>query len=228
MSRSIAVVCVSGGLDSCVTVAIAAESHELALLHVNYGQRTEARELRCFRAIADFYRVHRRLVVDLRHLSKIGGSALTDRTIPVPRGSLNRTGIPATYVPFRNASILSAAVAWAETIGARAVYIGAVEEDSSGYPDCRESFFDAFREVTRLGTRPVSKIKVATPVVRMSKAQIVRKGLQLHAPLHLTWSCYRSQRIACGKCDSCLRRKRAFALAHAHDPVRYRGTGYGR
>ena len=224
MSKPIAVVCLSGGMDSCVTAAIAARTHGLALLHVNYGQRTEARELKAFREIAEFYKIERRLVVDLTHLSKIGGSALTDHAIAVPEGRippLQEGTVPITYVPFRNANILSAAVAWAEVLGARAVFIGAVEEDSSGYPDCRESFFDAFRRAVTLGTRPESKIEILTPVIHMTKAEIVKRGVTLGAPFHLTWSCYRSERLACGACDSCLLRLRAFKAAGLPDPISY-------
>ena len=221
MTQPLGVVCLSGGMDSCVTAAIAAETHDPALLHVNYGQRTEARELQAFREIAEFYKVGKRLVVDLRHLSQIGGSALTDRSIAVPEGNIGREGIPPTYVPFRNANILAAAVAWAETLGARAVYIGAVEEDSSGYPDCRESFFDAYRKAVSLGTRPESGIEIVTPVIHLRKAEIVKKGAVLGAPLHLTWSCYRSETVACGSCDSCLLRMRAFKEAGVPDPVPY-------
>ena len=217
-----AVVCLSGGVDSCVTAGVAARSHELALLHVNYGQRTEARELKSFRDIADFYGVEKRLAVDLDFLGKIGASSLTDASRAVPEGDLGRSGIPSTYVPFRNANILSAAVAWAETLGARAVFIGAVEADSSGYPDCRESFFEAFRKAATLGTRPESKIEIVTPVIAMSKADIVRKGVELGAPLELTWSCYREEEIACGQCDSCLLRLKAFAEAGIADPIPYR------
>jgi len=222
MHKPMAVVCLSGGVDSCVTAGLVVQSHEPALLHVNYGQRTEARELTSFRQIADFYGVERRLVVDLDFLGQIGGSSLTDPAQAVPEGDLGRKDIPSTYVPFRNANILSAAVAWAETLGAAAVYVGAVEEDSSGYPDCREDFFEAFRKAVALGTRPDSKIEIVTPVIRMSKADIVRKGAELGAPFHLTWSCYRDERIACGECDSCLLRMRAFKQAGVPDPIPYR------
>lgn len=222
MHKPMAVVCLSGGVDSCVTAGLVVQSHEPALLHVNYGQRTEARELTSFRQIADFYGVERRLVVDLDFLGQIGGSSLTDPAQAVPEGDLGRKDIPSTYVPFRNANILSAAVAWAETLGAAAVYVGAVEEDSSGYPDCREDFFEAFRKAVALGTRPDSKIEIVTPVIRMSKADIVRKGAELGAPFHLTWSCYREEDIACGECDSCLLRMRAFKQAGVPDPIPYR------
>jgi 7-cyano-7-deazaguanine synthase len=235
MTNPLAVVCLSGGMDSCVTAAIAAETHELALLHANYGQRTEARELWSFREIAEFYKVEKRLVVDLEHLERIGGSALTDQAIEVPTGTVPPTNdmtgqsrtagqslhIPVTYVPFRNANILAAAVAWAEVIGAHAVFIGAVEEDSSGYPDCRESFFRAFQEAVTLGTRPESKIEIVTPVIHMKKAEIVRRGAALGAPFQLTWSCYRHEKLACGECDSCLLRMRAFKEAGVPDPIPY-------
>ncbi len=226
MNKPIGVVCVSGGMDSCVTAAIAAQTHELALLHANYGQRTEARELWSFREIAEFYKARHRLVVDLEHLSRIGGSALTDEDIEVPAGTVPLSGtvpsIPITYVPFRNANILAAAVAWAETLGARAVFIGAVEEDSSGYPDCRKSFFEAYQKAVTLGTRPESQIEIITPVIGMRKSEIVKRGVELGAPFHLTWSCYRYEKTACGTCDSCLLRMRAFKDAGILDPIPYR------
>lgn len=222
MSKPLAVVCLSGGMDSCVAAAIAARDCEPAFLHVNYGQRTETRELRCFREIADHYRVGHRLVVDLKHLGTIGASALTDRNIEVPEGDLSRSGIPVTYVPFRNANILSAAVAWAEAIGAEAVVIGTVEEDSSGYPDCRQVFYEAFQKAVDEGTRPETRIRILTPVIAMKKSEIVRKGIELGAPLHLTWSCYRDEDLACGECDSCLLRMKAFREAGVEDSITYR------
>ncbi len=233
MTKPIGVVCLSGGMDSCVTAAIAAQTHELALLHANYGQRTEARELWSFREIAEFYKAEKRLVVDLEHLSRIGGSALTDDAIDVPEGRIlpAREGtaphggtVPMTYVPFRNANILAAAVAWAEALGSRAVFIGAVEEDSSGYPDCRRSFFGAFQQAVTLGTRPESRIEIVTPVIALKKSEIVRRGAALGAPFHLTWSCYRREKKACGSCDSCLLRMRAFREAGVPDPIPYSST----
>lgn len=221
-----AVVLLSGGMDSCVTAAIARESHALALLHVSYGQRTEARERRAFDEIADFYRVPRdaagRLVVHFDHFRQIGGSALTDSRIAVPENQLHATGIPVTYVPFRNAHFLSVAVSWAEVIGAQAIFIGAVAQDSSGYPDCRPEYYDAFRRLVRAGTRPDSHIELVTPVIDMQKSEIVRRGIALGAPLHLTYSCYQFEDAACGVCDSCLLRLRAFAEAGATDPIAYR------
>ena len=222
MSRPIAVVCLSGGLDSCVTAAIANEDYDLALLHVNYGQKTERRELCSFRDIAGFYRVRKRLVVELGFFGRIGGSSLTDAGREVSVGDLSAPGIPATYVPFRNANILSAAVSWAESIGAAAVFLGAVEEDSSGYPDCRREFFEAFNRAVSVGTRPETDIRIVTPVIGMSKAEIIRKGAALGAPLEMTWSCYRDEEVACGTCDSCLLRLRAFKSAGITDPIPYR------
>lgn len=219
-----AIVLVSGGMDSCVAAAMAAKKGEAAFLHVNYGQRTEGRELKAFNDIADFYGIMDRLVVDVSHLKAIGGSALTDSSIEVPMGDLKKTEIPVTYVPFRNAHLLAIAISWAEVLGAKEVYIGAVEEDSSGYPDCRREFFDAFEKAAALGTRPGSAVVIVTPLISMRKSDIVREGLALGAPLHLTWSCYREEQEACGECDSCLLRLRGFSEAGATDPITYRKT----
>jgi 7-cyano-7-deazaguanine synthase len=222
-----AVVLVSGGMDSCVTAAIARTTHELALVHASYGQRTERRERRAFDAIADFYGVGERLVVRLEHFSQIGGSALTDSRIAVPEGKpqvgVAREGeIPVTYVPFRNAHFLSVAVSWAEVIGAAAIFIGAVAEDSSGYPDCRPEYYKVFQELIRVGTRPETQIEIITPVIGMWKSEIILKGMELGAPLELTWSCYQDEIKACGVCDSCLLRLRAFTEAGRTDPISYR------
>lgn len=217
-----AVVLLSGGMDSCVTAAIARETHELALVHASYGQRTEARERRAFEEIADFYGVRERLAVRLDHFSQIGSSALTDARIAVPENQLHASGIPSTYVPFRNAHFLAVAVSWAEVLGARAVFIGAVAEDSSGYPDCRPEYYRAFQQVIREGTRPETQIEIVTPVIALRKSQIIRRGISLGAPLHLTWSCYQFGEEACGACDSCVLRLRAFAEAGAADPIVYR------
>lgn len=222
MPRDLAIVLMSGGMDSCVTAAIAAQTCDLALLHLNYGQRTEQRELRSFNEIAAHYGITQRLVVDIGHLAAIGGSSLTDASIPVSPADLSRTGIPTSYVPFRNANFLAIAVSWAEVIGARWIYIGAVEEDSSGYPDCRKVFYDAFNAVIREGTRPETHIEIVTPLIALSKAEIVAKGAQLHAPLELSWSCYQSEDVACGECDSCALRLRGFAQAGIIDPIPYR------
>jgi 7-cyano-7-deazaguanine synthase len=223
--RPKAVVLLSGGMDSCVTAAIANQSHQLALLHASYGQRTEARERRAFEEIADFYGVNQRLLIHLDSLAQIGGSALTDRRITVPEAEETvapNAEIPITYVPFRNAHFLSAAVSWAEVIGANAIFIGAVAEDSSGYPDCRPEYYRAFAELVRQGTKPETHIEIVTPVIAMRKSEIVRRGKQLGAPLNLTWSCYQLEDEACGTCDSCRLRLRAFAEAELSDPIAYR------
>jgi 7-cyano-7-deazaguanine synthase len=234
--NSKAVVLLSGGMDSCVCAAIARERHgasNLALLHASYRQRTEKRERQAFDAIADHYHVAQRLIVKLDHFRAIGGSALTDNNINVPENELNATGphgstIPVTYVPFRNAHFLSVGVSWAEAIGARAIYIGAVAEDSSGYPDCRPEYYRVFQELIRVGTKPETDIAMVTPVITLKKSQIIRRGIELGAPLHLTWSCYQREDLACGKCDSCLLRLRAFAEAGIPDPIPYREQAAAR
>jgi 7-cyano-7-deazaguanine synthase len=220
--RSQAIVLVSGGMDSCVTAAIAnVENDELACLHISYGQRTESRERKAFNDIADFYRVEKRLDISIEHLAKIGGSSLTDKKIEVTEADLDNKEIPTSYVPFRNANMLSIAVSWAEVISANAIYIGAVAEDSSGYPDCRPEFYEAFQKTIDAGTKPDTDIELRTPIIHLSKAEIVKKGIELNAPLHLTWSCYRSNDLACGACDSCALRLRGFELAGLRDPIPY-------
>ncbi len=255
MNKDLAIVLVSGGMDSCVTAAIAREQYELALLHVNYGQLTEDRELRAFHEIADHYEAAHRLVVSIEHLKVIGGSSLTDQAIPVPeaphlhplpggersstspstlrgegRGEgelrtpnseLRTASVPSTYVPFRNAHLLSIAVSWAEVIIARKIFIGAVEEDSSGYPDCRESFYQAFNRAVEEGTKPETRIEIVTPLIHLKKSEIVRKGIDLKAPLQLTWSCYRNSDKACGTCESCALRLKGFREAGVKDPIPY-------
>ena len=220
--RPLAVVCVSGGMDSAVTAALAAREHRLAFLHANYGQRTEAKELACFHALADHFAADRRLVVDLPGLRQIGGSSLTDPGLPVREGEPVDGVVPSSYVPFRNAHLLAAAVSWGEVIGARAVFVGAVWEDSSGYPDCRPEFFRAFEEAVRLGTRPETSLRIVAPVISMSKAEIVRQGLALGVPFARTWSCYQAEEAACGACESCRLRLRGFERAGARDPIPYR------
>lgn len=219
-------VLLSGGMDSCVTAAIARETHDLALMHASYGQRTERRERLAFDEIADFYGVRERLPVRLEHFAQIGGSALTDRRMPVPEGNtgapIGGNEIPSTYVPFRNAHFLAVAVSWAEVLGATAVYIGAVAEDSSGYPDCRPEYYRVFQQLVRAGTRPETHIEILTPVIGMRKWEIVKRGMQLGAPLDRTWSCYQFEEEACGVCDSCRLRLQAFAEAGISDPIAYR------
>jgi 7-cyano-7-deazaguanine synthase len=227
MSKSRAVVLVSGGMDSCVTAAIAHLQYELAFLHVNYGQRTEQRELIAFQALAKHYGVQKQLIADMTHLKSIGGSSLTDMHMEVTEANpetlfhSKKNDIPTSYVPFRNANILSVAVSWAEVVGAEHVFIGAVDEDSSGYPDCRKEFYDAFNTVIELGTKPETKISITTPVINLKKSEIVKRGIELNAPFELTWSCYKNEDRACGVCDSCALRLRAFQIAEMEDPIPY-------
>jgi 7-cyano-7-deazaguanine synthase len=219
---SLAVCLVSGGMDSCVTAAIAREENdEVAFLHVSYGQRTEARERRACEELADHFAIRRRLAVSIESLKAIGGSSLTDENIPVTKANLASREIPTSYVPFRNAHMLAIATSWAETIGAQRIYIGAVAEDSSGYPDCRPEFYEAFQQAIDAGTRPETRVEIVTPVIHLSKSDIVRRGLELGAPLELTWSCYAAEDRACGRCDSCALRLRAFAEAGTRDPISY-------
>jgi 7-cyano-7-deazaguanine synthase len=226
--RSRAVVLLSGGMDSCVCAALAARDHRAAAVHVSYGQRTETRERRAFERICDRLEIRDRLLVRNEALRAIGGSALTDPGIAVPEAQMIGAGVPVgvpigvpvTYVPFRNAHLLAVAVSWAEVLGAEKVYIGAVEQDSSGYPDCRPEYYRAFNEVVKAGTKD-GTIRVATPLIAMRKHQIVTLGLELGAPFDLTWSCYQSEDRACGVCDSCVLRRRAFHEAGAEDPIPY-------
>jgi 7-cyano-7-deazaguanine synthase len=215
-----AVVLLSGGMDSCVCAALAARDHQAAAVHISYGQRTEERERRSFEAICDRLGIRDRLLVRNEALRAIGGSALTDANIAVPESHALGTGIPVTYVPFRNAHFLAVAVSWAEVLGAEKVYIGAVEPDSSGYPDCRPAYYRAFNEVVKTGTKD-GAIEVVTPLIAMRKREIVTLGLELGAPLDLTWSCYQRQDRACGVCDSCVLRLRGFHDAGARDPIPY-------
>lgn len=220
----LAVVSLSGGMDSCVTTAMAkAQGFELALLHADYGQRTQEREKQAFRDIAEFYGVpaSRRLIIGFDTLKAIGGSALTDASIALPEGELDRPGVPVSYVPFRNAHLLATCVSWAEVLGATAIFVGFVEEDSSGYPDCREAFLRSFEQTANLGTKPETNLAFHAPLLHLRKAEIVAKGRELGAPLHLTWSCYQSEQEACGHCDSCHLRLRGFQQAGFPDPIPY-------
>ena len=222
MDKKLAVIACSGGMDSCVTAAIAKETYNLALAHFNYGQRTQERELKAFNDIADFYGVENRLIIDFSHFHNIGGSSLTDMNIKVEHADLNNKEVPNSYVPFRNANILAACVSWAEVIGAEAVYVGAVYEDASGYPDCRPEFYQAFEKMVDIGTKPTTHIKIITPIINLSKAEIVKKGIELNAPLNLSWSCYQDSDEACGECDSCAFRLRGFQQAGVDDPIKYK------
>ena len=220
LNPSRAVVLLSGGMDSCVCAALAARDFDAAAVHISYGQRTEERERRSFLAICERLGIHDRLVVRNQALRAIGGSALTDPNLAVPESAQLGPGIPVTYVPFRNAHFLAAAVSWAEVLGAEKVYIGAVEQDSSGYPDCRPAYYEAFNQVVKAGTKDAS-IEVVTPLIRLRKREIVRLGLELGAPFELTWSCYSREDQACGVCDSCVLRLRAFQEAGGEDPIAY-------
>ena len=219
--KPLAIVLASGGMDSCVTTAMANIDYRLAMLHVGYGQRTEAREFRAFNALADFYQAEHRLVCRLDHLRQIGGSSLTDPRIAVELANLDRRDIPSSYVPFRNAHFISIAVSWGEVLGARKIFVGAVEEDSSGYPDCRPEYYAAFNRVIAAGIKPETQLEIVTPVIHLRKSEIVRRGRELGAPFELTWSCYQGQEVACGRCDSCALRLRAFEEAGVEDPIPY-------
>jgi len=219
-ARSRAVVLLSGGMDSCVCATLAARDHDAAAVHISYGQLTEEREQRSFLAICQRLKIRGKLMVHNEALRLIGGSALTDNSIPVPDANTLGHSIPVTYVPFRNAHFLAVAVSWAEVLGAEKVYIGAVEPDSSGYPDCRPAYYRAFNEVVKAGTKE-GKIEIVTPLIAMRKGEIVRLGLELGAPFDLTWSCYSRQDVACGVCDSCVLRLRAFQSAGVADPIPY-------
>jgi 7-cyano-7-deazaguanine synthase len=222
--RPKAVVCLSGGMDSCVCAALAARDFEVYAVHFSYGQRTEARELRSAEEVAGIVGIRELLYLKIDLFRRIGGSALTDHEIAVPEASKDEASIgieiPVTYVPFRNAHFLSAAVSWAEVLGAKTVFIGAVEQDSSGYPDCRPAYYDAFNELIRMGTKD-GNIRVATPLIAMRKSEIVRLGVELGAPFHVSWSCYSGESEACGVCESCALRLRAFREAGAVDPIPY-------
>jgi 7-cyano-7-deazaguanine synthase len=212
----------SGGMDSCVTAAIAARNYDLAALHASYGQRTAQRELKCFHALADHFGASKRLVAELGYFREIGGSSLTDLSVEVHDADLANRNIPNTYVPFRNAHFLAIATSWAEVLGASKIFIGAVSEDSSGYPDCRPEYYAAMNALIQAGTRPETKITVETPLISLLKRDIVKRGSELGAPFHLTWSCYRETEVACGACDSCALRLRAFQEAGLEDPLAYR------
>jgi len=218
--KSRAIVLLSGGMDSCVCATLAARDHDAAAVHISYGQRTEERERQSFLAISQRLKIHDKLMVRNEALRAIGGSALTDEEIEVPTSDAVGQSIPVTYVPFRNAHFLAVAVSWAEVLGATKIYIGAVEPDSSGYPDCRPAYYEAFNEVVRTGTKD-GKIEIVTPLIAMRKAEIVRLGLELGAPFDLTWSCYSREDRACGVCDSCVLRLRAFTAAGVSDPISY-------
>jgi len=217
-----AIILISGGMDSAVCAGIAKEQgFDLYGLHINYGQRTEQRELKAFNDICDYYSAKDRLIVDISHLVAIGGSSLTDKNMEVTKTNLESKEIPSSYVPFRNANILAIATSWAEVISANAIFIGAMEEDSSGYPDCRKVFFKAFQDTINTGTKPNSNINIITPIIDMSKKDIILLGNRISVPFHLSWSCYKNEELACGECDSCGLRLRGFSNANIQDPIKY-------
>ena len=224
--RDKAVVCLSGGMDSTVCAALAARDYDAYALHFSYGQRTEARELRSAQGVAEALQFKQFMPLRMDLFRQIGGSALTDTTIAVPDAPAEEAtignAIPVTYVPFRNAHFLAAAVSWAEVLGAKVILIGAVEQDSSGYPDCRPGYYDAFNALIQQGTA-VGDIRVETPLIRMRKREIVALGVELGAPLHVSWSCYTGEDFACGVCESCVLRLRAFREAGTTDPITYAG-----
>ncbi len=220
--NDLAVVLLSGGLDSCVTMAIAMQTHNIALLHVGYSQRTQTREYNAFRSISRYYKIpeSRTLAIELDYLRKIGGSSLTNHKIPINK-DIENIDIPNTYVPFRNTHLLSIAVSWAEVINAGTIYIGAIQQDNPDYPDCRAEYYDAFNSLVEVGTKPTTNIKVVAPLLNLSKSEIVKKGIELTAPLQLTWSCYERNDKACGHCQSCLIRLKAFDKAGYKDKIQY-------
>ncbi len=219
--RKIAVCIMSGGMDSALSAAIARDAgYEIVGVHFNYGQRTEEKELSCFRKLAADLGTMKNYEIDLDFFAQIGASALTDKSISVPTGGIEK-GVPVTYVPFRNGIFLSIAAAIGEKHQAEALYIGVVEEDSSGYPDCRESYIRAMEKAIDLGTRDETKLEIKMPLVALKKSQIVQKSLELSVPLEHTWSCYQSEEVACGVCDSCRLRLRGFEQAGVKDPIDY-------
>ncbi len=216
------IVLVSGGMDSLVVAAIAKnECDEIYFLHLNYGQKTEKREIEAFQKMRDFFQPQDTLMVDIRYLKQIGGSSLTDDKLEI-KDFAEKEDVPNSYVPFRNAHLITIATSWAEVIGASRIYVGAVEEDSSGYPDCRETFYKALEKAIDLGTKDETKIGIYTPIIHKRKAEIIQIGQKLGAPLHFSWSCYRNNKIACGTCDSCVLRINAFKEAGLKDPIEYK------
>jgi len=220
MKKEKAIVLVSGGLDSCVTAALATRNYETYFLHTNYKQLTAKREKKAFLDIANYYNVKKKMIVDINYLQQIGGSSLTDKDIKIYDETMD--SIPNTYVPFRNANLLAIAVAWAEVVGARAIFIGAMEEDSAGYPDCREEFFEKYNQMIEPGTKPDTHIEVKTPIIHNTKSEVVKIGKELNTPFGLTWSCYQNSKKACGMCESCKLRINAFKKAGLKDEIPYK------
>lgn len=218
-----AIVLVSGGMDSACVAAIAASEHqELAFLHITYGQNTAAKERECFEKICEHYQIpeNKRMVIDISFLREIGGSSLTDDKIEVSKYEGDSNVIPSSYVPFRNTHIIASAVSWAEVLKVDEIYIGANEEDSPGYPDCRPAYYEAYNKLIQAGTKE-GKISIKTPIIQLKKSEIIQKAIELKAPLELTWSCYESNDLACGVCDSCALRLRGFKELSLEDPISY-------
>ncbi|MFC1553700.1 7-cyano-7-deazaguanine synthase QueC [candidate division KSB1 bacterium] len=216
----------SGGMDSLVTLAIALNSFKnnsdhIAVFHAKYGQRTEEREYKAFSSITRYYSITHRLITTIPSLNQIGGSSLTDKSISVDKADIGSEEIPSSYVPFRNAHFLTNAVSWAEVIGVNYIYIGAVATDSSGYPDCNREFYNTFESLIETGTKPETKIEIISPVIGLTKKEIILKGSNLNVPFHLTWSCYQNSEKACGTCESCVLRLNAFSEAGISDPIEY-------
>jgi 7-cyano-7-deazaguanine synthase len=221
MDSKKAVCIMSGGMDSTLAAYIlASQGYSIVAVHFNYHQRTQQKELQCFKSIAEALGAAQTYEIDLDFFEQIGASALTDHAIEVPTGGLEE-GVPVTYVPFRNGIFLSIAAAIAEKEGASVIGIGVVEEDSSGYPDCREAYIEAMQRAINLGTKEHTNIEIAMPLVHMKKEQIVTEALRYDVPLELTWSCYQNEEKACGVCDSCRLRLKGFSLAGCEDPIAY-------
>ena len=217
-----AVCIISGGMDSTLaSYMMKQKGYEIIGVHFNYGQLTEAKELECFENICKSLHVKNKYILDMGFFTQLGASALTDKSIEVPTSGLE-DGIPVTYVPFRNGIFLSMAAAIAEKEGAEVITIGVVEEDSSGYPDCKEEYIKAMQKAINLGTKPTTNIIIEMPLVHLKKSQIVKEAIKYDVPLELTWSCYKDTQKACGVCDSCRLRLNGFKEAGIDDPIPYR------
>ena len=219
MKKELAVVLLSSGMDSAVCASVAREQYRLAFLHVQYGQKSAAKELKCFQKLCEFFRPEKVLIAEAPFLKKIGGSSLTVEDLPIPEDE--EGGIPSTYVPFRNGIFLSIAASWAEVISAKKIFIGVNQVDFSGYPDCRASFIEAFNQAIKEGTKPETQIEIEAPLLNLSKKEIVLLGVKLGTPFELTWSCYKDTEVACGRCASCKLRLKAFREAGVEDPIPY-------
>jgi len=219
MRKELAVVLLSSGMDSAVCASVANEKYRLAFLHVQYGQKSAAKELKCFQKLCEFFRPEKVLIAEAPFLKKIGGSSLTVEDLPIPEDE--EGGIPSTYVPFRNGIFLSIAASWAEVISAKKIFIGVNQVDFSGYPDCRASFIEAFNQAIKEGTKPETQIEIEAPLLNLSKKEIVLLGVKLGTPFELTWSCYKDTEVACGRCASCKLRLKAFREAGVEDPIPY-------